>query len=211
MSPAAGLAIQTVKGHEPAIVKVSNQDLNRIVAPAKILKVYTSKSIDVKVEGTEAYLKVPSTVTGPVELYLLTEQQTYTLMLVPGPIPAETVVIQADGESVPPPQSASYIQEIKFLLRQVANGSAPPGFDVAYIEDGHEESPVKECSLIAVRKFAGKRFMIAEYRLMNSTEESQTYHEGLFVRQGTRAVAIEQHELEPGGITRVFRVEEVVP
>lgn len=192
-------------------MKVSNQDLNRIALPSKILKVYTSKPIEVKVEGSEAYIKVPQTVGGPVELYLLTEQETYTLMLVPAPIPAETVVIKAGVQLHPSLESEAYIREIKALLRAVANGSIPPGYDVAVIDNGKEECPVKECSLVAVRRYSGRRLIVKEYQLANSTKESRTYREELFVRAGTRAVAIERHQVDPGGGTRMLLVEEVAP
>ncbi len=192
-------------------MKVSNQDLNRIAVPSRILKVYTSKSIEVKVEGTEAYIKVPQTVTGPIELYLLTEQETFTLMLVPVPIPAETVIIKAGVQIHPGLESEAYIREIKSLLRAVANGEAPPGYDVSLVENGKEECPVKECSLVAVRRYTGRRFIVEEYQLANSTKEPRTYREEFFAHAGTRAVAIERHQVDPGGGTRLLLVEEVAP
>ncbi len=192
-------------------MKVSSRDLNRIAVPSRIVKVYTSKPIEVKVEGSEAYVKVPATVTGPVELYLLTEGETYSLMLVPAPIPAETVVIKAGASIRPGLESGDYIRQIKSLVRDVANNVTPAGYDVALIADRKEECPVKECSLVAVRRYIGGRFLITEYRLSNPTNEQQTYHEGLFTRTGTRAVAIEQHWVEPGGMTRLFWVEEGTP
>jgi hypothetical protein len=193
------------------VVKVSSRDLNRIAVPSRILKVYTSKPIEVKVEGSEAYVKVPATVTGPVELYLLTEGETYSLMLVPAPIPAETVVIKAGASIRPGLESGDYIRQIKSLVRDVANNLTPAGYDVALIADGKEECPVKECSLVAVRRYTGARFLITEYRLSNPTREPRTYHEDLFTRTGTRAMAIEQHQVEPDGVTRLFWVEEGTP
>ena len=192
-------------------MKVSSRDLNRIALPSKILKAYTSKPIEVKVEGSAAYVKIPATVTGPVELYLLTEDGTYSLILVPAPIPAETVVIKAGASIHPGLESGDYIRQIKSLLRDIANNVTPSGYDVALIADGKEECPVKGCSLVAVRRYTGARFLITEYRLSNPTKESRTYHEGLFTRTGTRAVAIEQHQVEPGGVTRLFWVEEGTP
>jgi hypothetical protein len=211
LSPLPGWALQTVTGPEQSVVKVSSRDLNRIALPSKILKAYTSKPIEVKVEGSEAYVKIPATVTGLVELYLLTEDETYSLMLVPAPIPAETVLIKAGASNHPGLESGDYIRQIKSLFRDVANNLTPAGYDLALIAGGKEECPVKECSLVAVRRYTGARFLITEYRLSNPTNEQQTYHEGLFTRTGTRAVAIEQHEMQPGGVTRLFWVEEGTP
>ena len=193
------------------MVKVSSRDLNRIVLPSKILKVYTSKSIEVKVEGHEAYIKVPPTVAGPIELYLLAEGETYTLMLLPAPVPAETIVIKAGAPAHPGLESEAYIRQLKALLREIAGGSVPSGYEATLIAEGKEECPVKECSLVAVRHYAGMRLAIMEYRLSNPTKEPRTYKEQLFVRTGTRAVAIEQHRVEPGHATRLFVVEEVSP
>jgi hypothetical protein len=209
--PRPARALQTVTGNDLAVVKVSSRDLNRIALPSKILKVYTSKPLDVKVEGSEAYVKVPPTVDGPVELYLLTEGATYTLMLVSAPVPAETILIKAGPESIPAPESENYIREIKSLLRAVAGGRTPSGYDAVLIDQGAEECPVKECSLVAMRRYTGTRFIIHEYRLANPTKEPHTYDEGIFTRPGTRAVAIERHEVEPDGATRLFRIEEVAP
>lgn len=193
------------------MVKVSTSDLNRIVLPSKILKAYTSKAIDVKVEGSEAYVKVPSLITGPLELYLLTEEGTYTLLLVPAPVPAETVVIRGAANAPPDLDAPDYIQQIKYLIRAAAGGATPPGYDATLIHDVKEICPVKECSLAVVRRLTGRNLVITEYLLTNPTKESRTYYEDLFSRPGVRAIAIEQHELVPGGVTRLFRLDEVTP
>jgi hypothetical protein len=200
-----------VAGPEQAVVKVSTQDLNRIVLPAKIVKVFTSKAIDVKVEGNEAYVKVPPTVASSIELYLLTEQGTYTLMLLPVPVPAETIVIKGKGEPPPARPAEGYLKEIKSLLRDVANGVTPRGYEMTRISNGKEECPVMECSLVAVRRYTGRRLRIDEYLLTNPTEEAHTYDETLFVRPSTRALTLEAYQLEPGGATRLIRVEEGTP
>ena len=203
--------MQTVSGHDQTVVKVSNRDLNRIVLPSKILKVYTSKSIEVKVEGSEAYVKVPPAVMGPIELYLLAEGETYTLMLLPTPVPAETIVIKGSAPARPGLEADTYIRQIKALLRAIAGGAVPAGYDVSLIPDGKEACPVTECSLVAVRRYAGMRLAVIEYRLSNPTKEPRIYKEQLFVRPGARAVALEQHRVEPGGATRLLVVEEVGP
>lgn len=208
--PHPASAVQTVAGNETATVRVSNRDLNRFVAPYKLRKGFSNKPIEVTVDGNEAYVNIPSTVEGPVELHLLTEKETYTLMLIPAPIPAETVVIRAGAESPPDPrrESESYLRQIKSLVRAVSNNTPPPGYDVAPVAEGREECPVNECSLIAVRRYTGKNLLITEYRLSNPTKEPRVYPEELFGRKGARAVSIEQHRLEPGGVTRLVRVEE---
>lgn len=209
--PLPAWALQTITGPDPAVVKVSTSDLNRIVLPSKILKVYTSKAIDVKVEGSEAYVKVPSLITGPLELYLLTEEGTYTLLLVGAPVPAETVVIRGGAKAPPDLESPDYIRQIKYLIRTAAGGATPPGYDATIIQDGKEVCPVKECSITVVRRLTGRNLMITEYLLTNPTKESRTYYEDIFSRPGVRAIAIEQHEVKPGGGTRLFRLDEVAP
>lgn len=211
LSPLPAWALQTITGPDTAVVKVSNSDLNRIVLPSKILKAYTSKPLDVKVEGSEAYVKMPSMITAPVELYFVTEEGTYTLLLVASQTPAETVVIRGGAKTPPDLESPDYIQQIKYLIRAVANGATPPGYDAMPISDGKEDCPVRECSLSAVRRLTGRNLVITEYLLTNPTKESRTYYEDLFPRHGVRAIAIEQHELKPGGTTRLFRIEEVSP
>ncbi|MCC7202531.1 MAG: type-F conjugative transfer system secretin TraK [Nitrospirae bacterium] len=133
------------------------------------------------------------------------------MLLVATPVPAETVVIRAGAKAAPDLDAPDYIQQIKYLIRSAATGATPPGYDVSIIQDGKEACPVKECSLTVVRRLTGRNFMVTEYLLINPTKESRTYYEDLFSRPGVRAIAIEQHEVKPGGITRLFRIDEVTP
>jgi hypothetical protein len=200
-----------VSGHDAAVVKVSSRDLNRIALPSKVLKAYTSKPIDVRVEGRDVYVKVPPTVTGPIELYLRTEDETYTLMLVPVPTPAETVVIKAGAGAGLSLEGEPYVRRIKALLRAIASGAAPMGYDESPVTDAKEECTLAQCSLTPLRRFIGSRLSVTEYRLSNRGGEPRTYSEASFDRPGTRAVAIERQPIEAGGATRLFRVEEVGP
>lgn len=205
--PRPGSALQTVTGDETATVRVSNRDLNRFVVPYRLRKGFSNKPIEVTVDGNEAYVNIPSTVEGPVELHLLTEKETYTLLLIPAPIPAETIVIRGGREDVPAPNSGDYIRQIKSLIRAAANNTTPSGYDATLMADAKEECPVNECSLIAIRRYTGRELAVTEYRLSNPTKEQHVYREGFFARRGTRAVAIERHRLGPGEATRLFRIE----
>jgi len=205
--PRPGSALQTVTGNETAVVRVSNRDLNRFVAPFRLRKGFSNKPIEVTVDGNEAYVNIPSTIAGPVELHLLTERETYTLLLIPAPIPAETIVIRGGIEPGPALKSGDYIRQIKSLIRAIANHAPPSGYDATLITDAREECPVNECSLIAIRRYTGRELAVTEYRLSNPTKEPRIYREALFARQGTRAIAIEAHHVGPGGVTRLFRVE----
>lgn len=210
ISPQRAAAVQTVTDPEKATVRVSNRDLNRFVAPDRLRKGISNKPIEVTVDGNEAFVNIPPAVEGPVELHLLTEKETYTLMLIPAPIPAETIVIRGRSASLPDPRQEAlpYLQRIKALIRTAANNTAPPGYDVTVVPDGEEDCPVNECSLIAVRRYTGREFVITEYRLSNPTKESRVYTETLFSQKESRAVAIERHHLDPGEATRLFRVKE---
>ncbi|WP_168062771.1 TraK domain-containing protein [Candidatus Manganitrophus noduliformans] len=205
--PRPGSALQTVTGNETAIVRVSNRDLNRFVAPHRLRKGFSNKPIEVTVDGNEAYVNIPPTIAGPVELHLLTERETYTLLLIPAPIPAETIVIRGGTELHPAPGSGDYIRQIKSLIRAAANHVPLSGYDAILIADAREECPVNECSLIAVWRYTGRDLAVTEYRLSNPTKEPRVYRETLFARQGTRAIAIEAHHVGPGSATRLFRVE----
>lgn len=208
--PQKGQAVQTVTDPDKATVRVSNRDLNRFVAPDLLRKGISNKPIEVKVDGNEAFVNIPPTVEGPVELHLLTEKETYTLMLIPAPIPAETIVIRGRSASLPDARQEvlPYLRRIKALIRAAANNTAPPGFDVTIIPQGEEECPVNECSLIALRRYTGRDFVLTEYRLSNPTKESRVYAETLFAQRESRAVSIERHHLDPGEATRLFRVKE---
>ena len=67
-------------------------------------------------------------------------------MLLPASIPAETIVIKAGVPLQPTLHSDVYIRQIKSLLRDIASGTVPPGYESSLITGGREECPVKECS-----------------------------------------------------------------
>ncbi len=210
-APHPAWALQSVSGHDAAVVKVSSRDLNRIALPSKVIKAYTSKPIDVKVEGRDVYVKVPASVAGPIELYLLTEEDTYTLMLVPVPAPAETVVIKAGSDTGPSLEGEPYVRQIKALLRAIASGVVPKGYDLIPIAESKEACTIAQCSLTPTRRYLGSRLSVTEYRLSNPGPAPRAYDESSFAQPGTRAVAIERQPIEAGGATRLFRVEEVAP
>jgi hypothetical protein len=205
-------AKQIVEGSAPATVKVSARDLNRITAPAPILKVYTSKAIDVKIDRSEAFIKIPPDTPDAIELYLVTEEKTYTLMLIPLPIPAQTIRISGVREAglSSKERSLPYVEEIKELFRAAVSGETPPGYESTPLPEGSDLCPYVECSLIPLQQIAGSHLKAVIYFLKNPTSKLQAYQEESFSGKGIKAVSLERHQLEPGGSTRLFRVE-VIP
>ncbi len=202
-----------MEGSVPATVKVSANDLNRIKAPSPILKVYTSKGIDVKIDRSEAYLRVPPNLPEQIELYLVTEEETYTLMLVPLPIPAQTILIKGGfpQKATPSEKELPYIEQIKLLLRSPVKGEIPSGYEVREIQDGKEICHYVECSLIPIQEYIGPRLKVSIYLLKNRASQARPFDEEAFGGTGIRAVMIERHRLEPNASTRLFRIEEIAP
>lgn len=202
-----------MEGNAPATVKVSANDLNRIKAPSSILKVYTSKGIDVKIDRSEAYLRIPPNLPEQIELYLVTEDETYTLMLVPLPIPAQTIIIKTGffQKAMPSEKELPYIEQIKLLLRSAVKGEIPSGYEAREIQEGNEMCPYIECSLIPIQEYIGPRLRVSIYLLKNLASQARPFDEEAFGRSGIRAVTVERHRLEPNASTRLFRIEEIAP
>lgn len=214
LSPRPAAAVQTVSGNDPAPVRLSNRDLNRIVAPAKIIKIFTSKLTDAKdfnFLGSEAFVRIPPNISGPIELFVATEAGTFALIGIPSAIPSETIEIRGTEQSRAVEQAHPYVRQIKSLIRSVAQSVTPDGYDLITAPDRSDECPFMECELIPVRRYLGRQLTITEYRLSNPTMQTQTYSEELFLSPRVRAVSLDIHELPPGAMAKLIIIEDAQP
>lgn len=137
---------------------------------------------------------------------------TYTLLVAPTDMPAETVLIRPQNSTLAPPEahagaSVPHVARIKALMRSLATDAVPEGYGA---DLARREVPLwREARLVRTASYQGD--LAGEvYELTNvSGEEMRLDERELGALAGNiLAVAIARHALPPGGTTRVYLVRE---
>ena len=136
--PVMSNAAQIVKVTEgnPPFVQVSSEDLNHIILPEAVEKAYTSteKPVDVTVEGKHVFVKLLDHIYHkPIEVFFVGDE-TYSLILVPVHIPAETIIVTNSfsdkKKALSWEREYPYEETIKKLISGMATDKVPDGYAV---------------------------------------------------------------------------------
>ena len=143
----------------------------------------------------------------PLNLFVTDNNgRTYTLILTPADIPAETVMIKPRDQNrqsaVQWERSLPYPQTLKRLLVKMANDSIPDGYEV--VERGVAIPLWRETSFRLDREYHGGTLEGEVYTLTNTSGADLVMEEREFFRPGVVGVAIEKTELAPSASTRVY-------
>lgn len=136
--------------------------------------------------------------------------RTYTLILTPVDIPAETVMLKPRGQNrqgaAQWERSQPYTQTLKRLLVQMARDSIPDGYEV--VERGVMVPLWQEAIFRFDREYRGDAFSAEVYTLTNRSGVEMVMEEREFYRPGVVAVAIEKSVLPPAAATRVYVIHQ---
>lgn len=210
-SPAA--TIVDMAHGEAQFVKISRKDLNRIVTPHEDPKVFTaSQAVDVKIEGKNIFVRTQDSFT-TAELFIISSDRTYSLILVPTEIPAQTIVIRDPAANAKEAdtweKSHDYVNTIKSLIKGMASDTVPEGYEIVTAQGEKETKYLfKNCVMTLTREFRGFRLRGIEYRIENPGPGKLTFLENEFHAPGILAVSIDRHTLDPKDQTRVYIVKE---
>jgi conjugal transfer pilus assembly protein TraK len=147
-------------------------------------------------------------------IFVSTERATYTLLLVPMDIPADTIVIRDRGSvaSLSSPSSKrlpNHERELIALLKSVADQRAP-----ASMVTNEVNQPValwREAHFVLLRRYEGHpRWIVEAFELTNVSGAPMVLDEREFLTEGVAAVGLEQIILAPGEIVPVSIVREVM-
>jgi conjugal transfer pilus assembly protein TraK len=145
----------------------------------------------------------------PINLFISTAQATYTLILQPVDMPAETIVIR--DRSVWPPQAAndtaggrasSHVRALKTILFAMAT-NGPIG-DMHVEEVGRPVLLWLEASFTLQQTFAARGLLGEKYLLTNLSQAPMVIAEQEFYKEGVLGVAVENLNLQPGDSTNVY-------
>ena len=229
---AAALTTLDMRDGASATVHISQKDPTRLtVAGAAILEVIGGSvrsetnpagtlSVSQSAEPGDAFvMPLDGKAAGATSIFVVTERATYTLILTPADIPADTVIIRDRaahaGTHLPASEAGRpYNRERSLfeLLRAVAGDAPPPELQVSEVN-----RPVtlwQEARFTHERRYTGHpRWTVDVYMLTNVTDSNMVLDEREFVTTDVAAVALEQANLAPGQSTlvRVVRASGAQP
>lgn len=193
-------SIQLVEGSGSGykFVTVSLKDLSRIHCANSISNVFYSKEkeIEIKTVEKDAYIKIlPRKTTGgnsgnedkldygshPREMYIECSGQTFSLVLVPKDIPAQTIVLKSllanTAKASEFEKANPYEKTILELVKKGFLEEIPSGY-----EGRHSGKLIKnfnEIDLILSKQYFGAKYIVEEYTI--TAKEKIDIYEGMLI------------------------------
>lgn len=215
-------ALQVIEATDGVTVagKMSAKEVTRIaVAGGRITDMFGSEGrIEVRKDEAQGqiFVRLLTEGTAPVNVFIVDGAgRTYTLVLVPTDIPAETVLIKPLGASGSTTQGArggntkrpgAYQKAVKTLIRQMAQNGVPDAYEV---RERNTTIPLwKEARFVLEREYVGETFHGESYTLVNASRSELVMTPQEFYRPGLLAAAAVRLVLGPGQSTQVFLVHE---
>ena len=202
---------------EPTRIKVEGAAISEVFGNVWQDKTNPAGEVIVETDPAkgELYVRpVSVTATKPINLFVSTAHATYTLLLQPVDMPADTIVLRdrtsrAARSATSPGTAPTYVRALTSLLTAMANEAPSPDMRV-------------EDTLLDVRLWQATRFtllrryespgLIGErYRLTNLGETALALESRWFAKDGVLGIAVEQTMLEPQASTHVFVLRVATP
>lgn len=209
-------AIQILEGvdGQTLVGKIAQKELTRVTVERGRIKKVTGNAGEFLLEKDEdkgqIYIR-PTTeaATKPINLFITTDRATFTLLLQPVDLPAETIVIKdraARNESTRVERSSAYLRVIKNLLLAMASDTLPRDMEVR--EMAKEVGLWKEARLLLTRTYLGQALTGEKYVLTNVSSKSMVIAEQELYQAGVIAVSVENLNLRPDESSNVFVIRE---
>lgn len=163
----------------------------------------------------ELYVRPLSpTTTKPINLFVSTKQATYTLLLQPVDMPADTIVLRdrtprARREATSQGKAPQQVRALTALLAAMANES--PTADMRVEETARDVRLWQATRFTLLRTYATPGLIGERYRLTNLGDAALALEARWLDREGVLGVAIEQATLEPQASTQVFVLRTAKP
>lgn len=178
-------------------VNISARDMNLIEVPVPVSEVLTSKQIETKVMGKNIFFHYTNK-TVPLELFIITDRGTYSLLLTPQTTPARRIVLRdtvvKKEEESSTLQREPYLQKLKLLMAYMVKDSDAPGYTKTTLEE-----PIRDQYYhgLKIRQYTGTGLRGTTYVVENTTNAILTLREADFYKPGTLAVMIDNQSLTP--------------
>lgn len=209
-------AIQILEGvdGQTLVGKIAQKELTRVTVERGRIKKVTGNAGEFLLEKDEdkgqIYIRpTTDTATKPINLFVTTDRATFTLLLQPVDLPAETIVIKdraARSARAPIERSSAYVRVIKNLLLAMASDTLPREMEVR--EMAKPVSLWKEARLLLTRTYLGQAITGEKYVLTNVSGKSMVIAEQELYQAGVIAVSVENLNLKPDESSNVFVIRE---
>ena len=209
-------AIQILEGvdGQTLVGKIAQKELTRVAVERGRIKKVTGNAGEFLMEKDDEkgqiYIR-PATeaATKPINLFVTTDRGTFTLLLQPVDLPAETIMIKdraARSEPSRIERSSAYVRVIKNLLLTMASDTLPRDMDVR--ETSKEVRLWKEARLLLTRTYVGAAITGEKYVLTNTSSKPMVIAEQELYQAGVIAVSVENLNLRPDESSNVFVIRE---
>jgi conjugal transfer pilus assembly protein TraK len=212
--PASALQILEGVDGRTLVGKISQKELTRVMVERERIRRVTGNAGEFFLEKDEKkgqiYVRpAAQDATKPINLFVATDRSTFTLLLQPVDLPAETIVIKPprdDKVSTRVERSSSYVRSIKNLLLTMASDTLPRDMDVR--ETSQDVALWQEARLTLTRKYVGQGLVGEKYLLTNVSAAPMVIAEQELYKEGVIAVSVEHMNLRAGESSNVFIIRE---
>ena len=163
----------------------------------------------------ELYVRpVSATATKPINLFVSTAHATYTLLLQPVDMPADTIVLRdrtsrVARSAVSPGKAPTHVRALTSLLTAMANDAPSPDMRV---EDTALDVRLWQATRFTLlRRYETPGLIGERYRLTNVGAAALALESRWFDKEGVLGIAVEQTMLEPQASTNVFVLRAATP
>jgi conjugal transfer pilus assembly protein TraK len=212
--PASAIQILDGVDGQTLVAKISQKELTRVTVERGRIKKVTGNAGEFLLEKDEEkgqiYIRPTlDTATKPINLFVSTERATFTLLLQPVDLPAETIMIKdraARSETARIERSSAYMRVIKNLLLAMASDTLPREMEIR--EMAKQMNLWKEARFVLTRTYLGHAITGEKYVLTNVSGKSMVIAEQELYQAGVIAVSVENLNLRPDESSNVFVIRE---
>lgn len=220
-------AENVIPAEVPTAVELSNTDINRIVCPGPMNDLIFSKEKGMvgHFSGKNAFVKFKIEDDGngyvyadmPSELFVVCNNSVYTLIVTPMDIPSVTLRLASPSGDTFKKNIAHYKnlpleKRALQIISEAYNENYPSSYQVTKPNKQVPLSTELETILIQVANVDGVGLRLKKYLVKSLAKNELIIDEKSFlspaVSNSILAVAVENHNLKPGEMTRVFVVDQ---
>ena len=212
LSVAAKLSLK-----EPTRIKVEGAAIGEVFG--NVWQDKTNPAGDVIVETDpakgELYVRPVSTsATKPINLFVSTTHATYTLLLQPVDMPADTIVLRdrtsrVARSAVSPGKAPTHVRALTGFLTAMANDA--PTADMRVEDTALDVRLWQGTRFTLLRRYESPVLIGERYLFTNLGEAALALESRWFGKEGVLGVAVEQATLEPQASTHVFVLRAATP
>lgn len=212
---ASALQVLDAVDGQVMLAKISAKEPTRIAISNGRIKKFVGNEGDLIIQKDSENGQIfvhPASLTGkPINLFVTDDKgATYTLLLQPVDIPAETVMLRNKQAQIniltEIERSGSYERVLKGMMLVMATDDLPPDMEVRDVKQGI--ALWREARFTELRTYKGRDLIGEKYLLTNVSAKPMVIAEQELYRKGVRAVSVEKTTLKPNESTNVFVVRE---